>query len=184
MKTNPTTATPSLADLTPLERRKKIGREAAALNDLEASWRHYGYLIRKITPAATPSSLVTRQPAAQANLTNAPEPRPPGTLLASPCQIMETPMPKLALTLHNDKNGHGRRESDLALARQGARFADSAARHAAMRDTEENLETEIAALEADAKQEIVDGRERLSRLSARLADLKRRLAKFEPSTKR
>ena len=53
MKTNPTTATPSLADLTPLERRKKIRvKEAAALNDLsEASFRrHYGYLIRKITP--------------------------------------------------------------------------------------------------------------------------------------
>jgi hypothetical protein len=52
MKTNPA-ATPSSADLTPLERRKKIRvKEAAALNDLsEASFRrHYGHLIRKITP--------------------------------------------------------------------------------------------------------------------------------------
>jgi hypothetical protein len=102
-------------------------------------------------------------------------------------------MSKLALPRHILKNDHGRRESDLTRlpARQGARCADNAARDTraamevtAMRDTEENLETEIAALEADAKKEIVDGRERLSRLSARLADLKRRLAKFEPSTKR
>ena len=41
------------ADLSPLERRKKIKvKEAAALNDLsEASFRrHYPHLIRKITP--------------------------------------------------------------------------------------------------------------------------------------
>jgi hypothetical protein len=53
MKTNPATATPSSVELTPLERRKKIKvKEAAALNDLsEASFRrHYGHLIRKITP--------------------------------------------------------------------------------------------------------------------------------------
>jgi hypothetical protein len=51
MKTTP--ATRSLADLTPLERRRKVRvKEAAALNDLsEASFRrHYGHLIRKITP--------------------------------------------------------------------------------------------------------------------------------------
>ena len=43
----------SLAELSPLERRRKINvREAAALNDLsEATFRrHYGHLIRKITP--------------------------------------------------------------------------------------------------------------------------------------
>lgn len=48
MKTTPTTA-----ELTPQERRKKIKvKEAAALNDLsEASFRrHYAHLIRKITP--------------------------------------------------------------------------------------------------------------------------------------
>ena len=44
---------PSVAELTPLELRKKIKvKEAAALNDLsEASFRrHYRHLIRKITP--------------------------------------------------------------------------------------------------------------------------------------
>lgn len=43
----------SPADLTPLDLLKKIPvREAAALNDLsEASFRrHYGHLIRRITP--------------------------------------------------------------------------------------------------------------------------------------
>ena len=53
MKTNATTSTRSLDDLTPLERRKKIRvREAAELNGLsEAPFRrHYGHLIRKITP--------------------------------------------------------------------------------------------------------------------------------------
>jgi hypothetical protein len=43
----------TLADLSPLERRRKIKvKEAAALNDLsEASFRrHYHHLIRKITP--------------------------------------------------------------------------------------------------------------------------------------
>ena len=48
-----TTSTQSDVDLTPLELRKKIWvREAAALNGLsEASFRrHYGHLIRKITP--------------------------------------------------------------------------------------------------------------------------------------
>jgi hypothetical protein len=53
MKTNVTTSTRSVADLTPIERRKKIGvKEAADLNDLsEASFRrHYSHLIRKITP--------------------------------------------------------------------------------------------------------------------------------------
>ena len=51
MKPNP--AVPqSLADLSPLEQRRKIKvRDAAALNDLsEASFRrHYPHLIRKIT---------------------------------------------------------------------------------------------------------------------------------------
>jgi hypothetical protein len=44
---------PTVVDLSPLERRKKIRvSEAAALNDLsEASFRrHYKHLIRKITP--------------------------------------------------------------------------------------------------------------------------------------
>ena len=53
MKPNSTTATQSLAELSPSERRRKIKvREAAALNDLsEATFRrHYGHLIRKITP--------------------------------------------------------------------------------------------------------------------------------------
>ena len=52
MKTAPAISR-SLADLSPLERKKKIGvKEAAALNDLsEASFRrHYRHLIRKITP--------------------------------------------------------------------------------------------------------------------------------------
>ena len=43
----------SLAELSPLERRRKINvRDAASLNDLsEATFRrHYGHLIRKITP--------------------------------------------------------------------------------------------------------------------------------------
>ena len=43
----------SLAELSPLERRRKINvREAAALNDLsEATFRrHYRHLIHKITP--------------------------------------------------------------------------------------------------------------------------------------
>jgi hypothetical protein len=46
-------STLTTADLSPLERRKKIKvKEAAALNDLsEASFRrHYPHLIRKITP--------------------------------------------------------------------------------------------------------------------------------------
>ena len=53
MKINPATATQSLVDLTPLERRRKIRvKEASALNGLsEASFRrHYGHLIRKTTP--------------------------------------------------------------------------------------------------------------------------------------
>ena len=53
MKTHAPTSTRSIADLTPLERLKKIRvKEAAALNDLsEASFRrHYSHLIRKITP--------------------------------------------------------------------------------------------------------------------------------------
>jgi hypothetical protein len=44
---------PAIADLSPIERRRKIRvKEAAALNDLsEASFRrHYKHLIRKITP--------------------------------------------------------------------------------------------------------------------------------------
>jgi hypothetical protein len=47
------TSTITAADLSPLERRKKIRvSDAAALNDLsEASFRrHYAHLIRKITP--------------------------------------------------------------------------------------------------------------------------------------
>ena len=53
MKTNLTTTTRSITDLTPLERRKKIPvKEAAAYNDLSEDTfrRHYGHLIRKITP--------------------------------------------------------------------------------------------------------------------------------------
>ena len=48
-------------------------------------------------------------------------------------------------------------------------------------DTEESLEAEIAALETDTERAIVEGVQRLSRLSARLADLSSRLQKFEPS---
>jgi hypothetical protein len=53
MKAIAATSTKPAADLTPLELRRKIRvREAAALNGLsEASFRrHYGHLIRKITP--------------------------------------------------------------------------------------------------------------------------------------
>jgi hypothetical protein len=53
MKTHTLTTTQSLAEMSPSERRRKINvREAAALNDLsEATFRrHYGHLIRKITP--------------------------------------------------------------------------------------------------------------------------------------
>jgi hypothetical protein len=49
-----------------------------------------------------------------------------------------------------------------------------------MPDTKEGLEVEIAALAADAERAIVEGQQRLSRLRARLADLKHRLAQFEP----
>ena len=62
-------------------------------------------------------------------------------------------MAQLAFDLPKHKNGnasHGRRERDLTRR--------------------------IADLEADAKQEIIDGKQRLSRLSARLAS-------FEPSTR-
>jgi hypothetical protein len=92
---------------------------------------------------------------------------------------MEIPMRQLTLSNRNHKNGNGRRESDLARADNAAR---AAAEVTATRDTEENLEAEIAALEGDAKQENIDFKHRLSRLSARLADLKSRLASFEPST--
>jgi hypothetical protein len=53
MKTNGTTSTKSVADLTPLELRKKIWvREAAALNGIseDSFRRHYPHLILKITP--------------------------------------------------------------------------------------------------------------------------------------
>ena len=50
-----------------------------------------------------------------------------------------------------------------------------------MSDTKENLEREITALEADAEQAIIASKKELNRLRARLADLARRLAKFEPS---
>ncbi len=52
MKTNPTTSTQSPADLTPIERRRKIPvSEAAALNSLsESSFRrHHKHLIRKVS---------------------------------------------------------------------------------------------------------------------------------------
>ena len=52
-----------------------------------------------------------------------------------------------------------------------------------MPDSKEDLGAEIAALEAEAEQAIIEGKQRLSRLSARLADLKRRLARFQPNTK-
>ena len=52
-----------------------------------------------------------------------------------------------------------------------------------MADTEKDLEAEIVTLESDAEQAIIEGEQRLSQLSARLADLKRRLTRFEPSTK-
>jgi hypothetical protein len=52
-----------------------------------------------------------------------------------------------------------------------------------MPDTKEGQEVEIAALAADAQRTIIEGKHRLSGLSARLADLKHRLAKFEPSTR-
>ena len=51
MKTNPAAQSP--ADLTPLERRKKIGvKQAAALNDVSEDTfrRHYPHVIRKISP--------------------------------------------------------------------------------------------------------------------------------------
>ena len=50
-----------------------------------------------------------------------------------------------------------------------------------MNDTKEDLESEIAALEADAEQAIVEVQHKLSQLRERLADLARRLAKFETS---
>ena len=53
MKTNLTISARSFAELTALERLKKISvKEAAEMNDVsEASFRrHYGHLIRKITP--------------------------------------------------------------------------------------------------------------------------------------
>ena len=46
-----------------------------------------------------------------------------------------------------------------------------------MADTEEDMEAEIATLESDAKRAIIEVK------SARLADLKRRVTRFEPSTK-
>ena len=71
-------------------------------------------------------------------------------------------MSKLAFPLHILKNDHGRRESDLV--RLPERCAENAVRHVraaaevtAMRDTEENLEAEIAALKVDAEQVIVEG---------------------------
>lgn len=50
-------------------------------------------------------------------------------------------------------------------------------------DSKEDLGAEIAALEAEAELAIIEGKERLNRLSARLTNLKRRLARFEPTTK-
>ena len=52
-----------------------------------------------------------------------------------------------------------------------------------MADPEKDLQAEIATLEFDAEQAIIEGEQRLSQLSARLADLKRRLTRFEPSNK-
>ena len=52
MKTSPTTPTKAPADLTPLERRRKIPvSEAAAMNSLsESSFRrHHKHLIRKVS---------------------------------------------------------------------------------------------------------------------------------------
>jgi hypothetical protein len=73
-------------------------------------------------------------------------------------------MTKVALTTCNHKNGHGRRESDLAVGL--TRWL-----------------VDLDALEADAKQEIINGKQKLSRLSARLADLERKLASFDSGTK-
>jgi hypothetical protein len=53
MKTHAPTPTRSFADLTPLDRQRRIKvKEAAAFNDLsEATFRrHYPHLIEKITP--------------------------------------------------------------------------------------------------------------------------------------
>ena len=52
-----------------------------------------------------------------------------------------------------------------------------------MADTAKNLEAEIATLKSDAEQAIIESKLRLGQLSARLADLKHRLTRFEPSTK-
>ena len=99
-------------------------------------------------------------------------------------------MTKLALTPRNHKKGHGGRESNLARlpARQDASFADNAVRHVRtaaevtnMRDAE--VEAEIVALLADARRDNIASKHRLNQLSDRFADLKRRVASFEPSTK-
>lgn len=52
-----------------------------------------------------------------------------------------------------------------------------------MADTEKDLEAEIVTLESDAEQAIIEGEQRLSQLSARLADLKHRVTRYEQNTK-
>ena len=52
-----------------------------------------------------------------------------------------------------------------------------------MPDTEKVPVAEITAVEAAVEQAIIEGKQKLKRLSARLADLKHRLARFEPSSR-
>ena len=88
--------------------------------------------------------------------------------------------------LPNHKNVDGtddQRERNLATDRPSARHATADEEVTAITKTEENLKAEIAALENDTEQAIVEVKQTLSRLRARLTDLKHRLAKFEPSTK-
>ena len=76
----------SLAELSPLERRRKINvREAAALNDLsEATFRrHYGHLIRKITPRRDAVDLCDAIDLPPPQTKTTPKPTPQGAGLSS-----------------------------------------------------------------------------------------------------